>query len=512
MNIADALDRNTLFFPDNEALVHRDRRWTYAEFRRDADRFAHALTELGIKKGDHVCIFMGNCAEFAIAFYGILKVGATAVSVSSMCRCEEVEYMATNSEAKALVAGSDYLEEVPARSDMPSVEQVVAVESAERSSPAEVEGVDHGFWDVIRDRPEHFATVYTDRDDGAEIIYTSGTTGKPKGAVLTHGNVVSNTYSTAHQTGMSPDDRLICFLPMYHSFAQNFIFNASVNAASTLVILPKFESDDVLETLKHERITRWYAVPTIYIMMLDTPGVEEAFSTVTYCFSAASSMPGEVARQWGERLNLPINEGYGLTESTPSATYNHEFRHKEGSVGTPIENVEVQIWDDDNRPLPPGEVGQIVIKGPNVMKEYYNDPEATAETLVDGWLKTGDVGVMDEEGYFSIVDRLKDMVNSAGLKIWPREVEEVLYRHSAVSECAVVGRPDPVYGESVVACVVVRPGESLDAEEIVSFCKEKMASYKAPKVVEFMDELPKSATGKILKTDLREMVQEEDSS
>src|SRR5660397_235071 len=293
MNVADALDRNTIFFPDNEALVNRDRRWTYAEFRRDADRFAHALTELGVVKGDRVCLFMGNCAEFAIAFYGILKVGAIA----------------------------------------------------------EVHSV-------------FFETVYTDRDDGAEIIYTSGTTGKPKGVVLTHGNVVSNTNATVHLTGMSHEDRLICFLPLYHSFAQNFIFNSSVNVGSTLVILPKFELDQVLETLKRERITRWHAVPTIYIMMLDAPGMEEAFATVRYCFSAASSMPGEVARQWKERLGLPINEGYGLTESTPSATYNHQFRHKEGSIGTPIENVEVQIWSDDDEPLPRGEVGQIVIKGP----------------------------------------------------------------------------------------------------------------------------------------------------
>src|SRR5660397_229604 len=384
--------------------------------------------------------------------------------------------------------------------------RLVAVESEEGSLPTGREGVDHGFCEIMEGHSVFFETVYTDRDDGAEIIYTSGTTGKPKGVVLTHGNVVSNTNATVHLTGMSHEDRLICFLPLYHSFAQNFIFNSSVNVGSTLVILPKFELDQVLETLKRERITRWHAVPTIYIMMLDAPGMEEAFATVRYCFSAASSMPGEVARQWKERLGLPINEGYGLTESTPSATYNHQFRHKEGSIGTPIENVEVQIWSDDDEPLPRGEVGQIVIKGPNVMKEYYNNPQATAETLVNGWLKTGDVGVEDEEGYFSIVDRLKDMVNSAGLKIWPREVEEVIYRLSAVSECAVVGRPDPVFGESVVACIVVRAGESLDEDEVVSFCKEHIASYKAPKNVEFMDQLPKSATGKILKTELRETV------
>ena len=324
---------------------------------------------------------------------------------------------------------------------------------------------------------------------------------------LTHGNVVSNTNAANHTTGMTPDDRLICFLPLYHSFAQNFIFNSCVNCGSTLVIMPKFELEPVLETMRRERVTRWFAVPTLYILVLGTEAVEEAFASVTYCFSAASSMPSEVARRWHDRFGLTINEGYGLTESTPFATYNHQHRHKEGSVGTPVENVEIQIWGPDRRPLPVGEPGEIVIKGPNIMKGYFNDPQATAEVLVDGWLRTGDVGVMDEEGYVAIVDRLKDMVNSAGLKIWPREVEEVLYEHGAIEECAVIGVPDPFFGESVKACVVLRTGAALREEEVILYCKSRLAGYKAPKFVEFMDGLPKSATGKILKTELRRMAE-----
>ncbi|MCL5942572.1 MAG: long-chain fatty acid--CoA ligase [Actinobacteria bacterium] len=497
MNIADALDRNVIFFPDNEALVDGGRRWTYREFRRDADRFAHALTDLGVGHGDRVGLFMGNCAEFAIAFYGALKVGAIVVSLSSMCKCGEIEYMVTHSTPRVLVVGGANLGEVPARAAIPSVEHVVVVGGG-AGGPA-----DHAFWDLLAGRPDHFATVYTDREEGAEIIYTGGTTGAAKGVLLTHGNVVSNTNTNVHLTGLTPEDRLICFLPLYHSFAQNFIFNVCVNRGATLVILPKFEVESVLRTMREERVTRWYAVPTIYIMVLDVPDADEAFAHVNYCFSAAASMPVEVARRWKERFGLVINEGYGLTESTPSATYNHQYRHKAGTVGTPIDNVEVQIWDADNRPLPPGEVGEIVIKGPNVMKGYYNNPEATAAALVDGWLKTGDVGVMDEEGYITLVDRLKDMVNSAGLKIWPREVEEVLYQHEAVLECAVIGVPDPVYGETVKACVVVRPGVELCADDIVSYCKARLASYKAPRIVEFMEALPKSPAGKILKTELR---------
>jgi long-chain acyl-CoA synthetase len=509
MNIADALDRNTIFFPDNDAIVDGERRWSVAGFRRDADRFAHALTELGVQPGDRISLFLGNSAEFAIAFYGILKVGAIVVSISSMCRSGEVEFMLNDSEARVLVVGDHYRGEVPERAKIPTVERVIAV-GQEAGVPA---GVDLDFWSLLAGRPERFETLYTDRNAGAEIIYTSGTTGKPKGVVLTHANVMANSNSNAHDTGTSRTDRLVCFLPMYHSFAQNHIFNSAVAIGAALIILPRFEMEPVLRAMKKERVTRWYAVPTIYILVLSFPDrrlVDEAFASVEYCFSAAAAMPAEIARQWYERFDLKINEGWGLTESSPSATYNHEFRHKDGSVGTPIENVEVQVWDESNRALPSGEVGELVIRGPNVMKGYYNNPEATAAAIVDGWLKTGDVGMMDEEGYFFIVDRIKDMVNSAGLKIWPREVEEVLYLHEAVAECAVIGVPDPVFGENVKACIVLRSGADVSGEQIIVYCKSQLASYKAPKLVEFMDALPKSATGKILKTELRRMANEGD--
>lgn len=500
MNIADGLDRNASFFPENEALVDGERRWTYVDYRRDADRFAHALTELGVGKGDRVALYLGNSAEFAIAFYGILKVGAVVVSISSMSKRGEVEYMANHSEAVVLVAGAGLMGEVPEASAMPLVRHVVGVGAHERA--------DAEFWKLLEGCPERFETIYTDRQDPAEIIYTSGTTGKPKGVVLSHANVVSNTATTVSMCDMKPEDRHICFLPMYHSFAQNFIFNGSVVCGSTLVIMPKFQLEAVLARMKAERVTRWYAVPTIYILALGAgQEADEAFASVRFCFSAAATMPAEVARKWGERFGLKINEGYGLTESTPSAVYNHRHRHKQGSVGTPIENVEVQIWDEDHRPLPPGGVGEIVIKGPNVMLGYHNDPEATAQTIIDGWLRTGDVGSMDDEGYLYIVDRIKDMVNSAGLKIWPREVEEVLYEHFGVKECAIIGVPDPLYGESVKACIVLKPGVELCEEDIISYCKGRMAGYKAPKMVEFLEALPKNATGKILKSELRSMAE-----
>lgn len=502
MNIAHMLDRSAIYFSESQALVDGGRVWTYREFRREADRMAGALRGLGVVPGDRVALYLSNSAEFCIAFYGILKAGAIVTSLSAMFKAAELEWLINDCQASLIVTDSAHIAGLPSRDATPTVRELICV--------GRHDGADREFWELLAGQPDWFETVDTDREDGAEIIYTGGTTGVPKGVLLTHSNVTSNCHTNRGITGLKPEDRCLCFLPIYHSFAQNFIFNQTVAAGATLVVLPKFELEPVLETMRRERITRWFAVPTIYILILaaeNQSSVDEAFSTVTYCFSAAAAMPNEVARRWHERFGLAINEGYGLSESTPSAFYNHEIRHKPGSVGTVIDNVEAQIWDEADRPLPVGEVGQIVLKGPNIMKGYYNNPAATAEALKDGWLKTGDMGRLDDEGYLFLVDRMKDMVNSAGLKIWPREVEEVLYQHLGVAECAVIGVPDELYGESVKACVVARPGVEICAEDIIHFCKERLASYKAPRIVEFMDGLPKTPAGKVLKTELRRMAE-----
>ncbi len=494
MNIADALERNRLFFPDHEAIVFGGRTWSYAQFWDEACRVAGSLRSLGVGKGDKVCLFLTNCPEFIVAYYACQKLGAVCVSISSMSKADEVEYMVNDSEGVVLVTEAALGGEVPARDRIPGVRTVVFLEGA---------GGDRTWNDLLAGSAD-VPTEYTERDDGAAIIYTSGTTGKPKGVVLTHGNLVSNTNATKYMCGMRADDRAICFLPIYHSFAQNFIFNAVVQAGCTLVLHKKFDLDAVLESLRRDRVTRWYAVPAIYIMVLNDPRADEALKTVRYSFSAASSMPGEVARRWKDRFGLTVNEGYGLTESTPFATYNHEVRHKEGSVGTAIMNVEVRIVDPEGNEVPRRELGEIWIKGPNVMKGYYRKPEATAETVVNGWLRSGDIGYMDEEGYVFIVDRLKDMIDSAGLKVWPREVEEILYAHPNVRECAVIGVPHEVFGETVKAVVALRSPGATSVEEIVAHCKKSLADYKAPRIVEFLEDLPKNATGKILKRELRD--------
>jgi long-chain acyl-CoA synthetase len=335
------------------------------------------------------------------------------------------------------------------------------------------------------------------------LLYTSGTTGLPKGATLTHGNVVFNDYACAHHMGVRPGDRLTLFLPLFHVFGQNAIMNAAFTAGATVVLHRRFVPDQILASIARHRATMFFAVPTIFIALLDMDLARHDLSSIRYEFSAAATMPQEVSRRWSERFGRPVFEGYGLTECSPFASYNHDFRHRIGSVGTAVENVELRILDEDGHEVERGAWGEICIQGPGVMKGYWGRPEDTARAIRRGWLRSGDIGTMDDEGYVFIVDRVKDMINVSGFKVWPAEVEHALYRHPAVLEAAVYGVSDPVKGEAVRAAIILKAGATATAAEIVAFCREHLAVYKAPASVEFVRELPKSATGKILKRVLR---------
>jgi long-chain acyl-CoA synthetase len=341
-------------------------------------------------------------------------------------------------------------------------------------------------------------------EDPAALLYTSGTTGFPKGATLTHGNIVSNIWATVHHAGFTLNDRMALFLPLFHVFGQNFIMNATFTACATLVLHRRFVPDQVLDSIGRDRVTMFFAVPTIYINLLNMDLSKYDLSSIRYEFSAAATMPQEISAQWTERFGRPVYEGYGLTECSPFACYNHDFRHKFGSVGTPIENFEIKIFDEKDSEVPLGKWGEICIKGPGVMSGYWNRPEETSVALRNGWLHSGDTGTMDDEGFVFIVDRVKDMINVAGFKVWPAEVEQYLYRHPAVKELAVYGVPHPEKGETVLVAVVLKENMEVTTEEIIAFCREKMADYKVPAVVEFIEKLPKSATGKILKRVLRD--------
>lgn len=495
MNIAQNLERARLFFPDKPAVIFEGRTYTYRQLDDDVNRLANGLQALGVERGDRVALFLPNIPAFPVAYFAIQKIGGIVVSINSMFKTDEVKHIVNDSAAKVIVTTEAQRQFVPT-DDLPTLEQVVIAEGEA--------GDDLDLDELLAKGDSRFRAADMGRDDPAAILYTGGTTGFPKGATLSHSNLVSNSFATAHHAGMRPHDRLHLFLPMFHVFGQNFIMNGGVNACATLVMHRRYEPEPVLEAIQRERVTMFFAVPTIYIYLLNMDTSAYDFSSVRYYFSAAATMPQEVARRWQEEFGQNIWEGYGLTECSPFASYNHDFSPKFGSIGTPIENVEMKIWDDEGNELPAGEWGEIVIRGPNVMLGYWNSPEATEQAIHHGWLRSGDVGMTDDDGFFYIVDRVKDMINAAGFKVYPAEVEQVLYKHPAVHEAAVYGIPDPVKGEAVKAAIVLKEGATATPEQIIEYCRDRIAAYKAPREVEFVTEIPKSAVGKILKRVLRE--------
>jgi long-chain acyl-CoA synthetase len=498
MNIAQHLERAARHFPERIALIFEDRRTSYAALQAQVDRLAHALTRLGIAPGERITLLLPNIPEFAIAYLGIQKVGAVTVSANVMLTAEELRYLVEDSGSTWLFTTQTF---APAWQPLvdggafPSARVVVV----DADAPS---GTTLGA--LLADAP---ATAFPARDmdpnDPAAILYTSGTTGRQKGATLSHANLVSNTFATVHLEGITFDDRLLLFLPLFHVFGQNAIMNSAFQAAATIVLQRRYDPLETPALIERERVTMFFAVPTIYIGILNAGLDPRRLESVRYYFSAAATMPVEVARRWQSIFGRPIVEGYGLTETSPFASYNHIWEHRPGSVGTPIENVEIKILDPEDHEVEPGTWGEICIKGPNIMLGYWNRPTETDDAIRHGWFHSGDIGYIDADGYIYIVDRVKDMINSAGFKIWPREVEEVLFRHPAIRECAVVGLSDPLKGEIPAAFLVLAEGANLSAEEFDAYCRQHIASYKVPRHVEFVDALPKNATGKILKRLLR---------
>jgi long-chain acyl-CoA synthetase len=498
VNVGQSLERIAAADPERTALVYKDRRWTYRELDQHANRVGNTLRAQGLRAGDHVCVLLPNGPEFVVTYFALQKIGAVPVSLNVMLKQREIAYIANDAQASAFIGHAALWQNVPEQQDIPSVRlRVVA--------GGDAPGALH-FEDLLEGSPE-LQSLDADAEDTAAILYTSGTTGQPKGAMLTHANVMSNVDAVIHHLQMVPGDRTLCFLPLFHCFGQNFIMNATLAVGATLFLMERFVQDDVLQAIERERITVFYAVPTAYIVLLNQPDLPRYdLTSLRITFSAAAIMPLEVAERWRERFGRPIVEGYGLTETSPFACFNGEQRFKPGTVGTAIENVEVKIVDPDDREVRVGDLGEIVIRGPNVMKGYFGRPEDTAQALRGGWFHSGDIGRVDEDGYVSIVDRVKDMINVGGFKVWPREIEEVLFEHPAVKECAVIGIPDAVYGESVKAYVVLRDGVSAKSEALIAHCTERIATYKVPRAVELITTLPKSPTGKVLKRELREKV------
>ncbi len=460
-----------------------------------AAALACALQQAGVARGDRVALYLPNIPAFAVAYLAALRIGAIAVSVNAIFKSTEVTQILTDAQASVLFTVAELLPNVE-RAQIPSLKHVVLCEGGAASEALDA-------WiERAAGKPASLADMAA--DEPAAILYSSGTTGVPKGVMLTHANIQANTKTTARDLDMQPRDRLACFLPLFHVFAQNFIMNAGFEAGAGLVLWRRYTPEAVVAGIEAQRVTMFFAVPTIYIGLLNAAVPKERLASVRYYFSAAASMPEEISRRWSESYGKLVHEGYGLTESSPSAAYNHVSRHKFGSVGTAIEDTELRIVDGNERELPRGEWGEIAIRGPGVMKGYWKRPEDTARALRGGWLHTGDIGRMDEEGYVYIVDRVKDMINVSGFKVWPAEVENYLYRIPGVKEVAVYGVPDALKGEAVRVAIVLKEGASLSAEEVIAWCKEHIAAYKVPVRVDMVAELPKSATGKVLKRVLRE--------
>lgn len=484
MNVAQLLEQSARDFGDRPALVAGGRQWTFRELDADASALAGGLAGLGLAPGERLGLHLPNSAEFALVYYAAQKAGLVPLSLNVTYRAEEIAYIVDDARASAVVTTGALAAHLPPRSAMPSVRHVL----------------DAGALGGLRGKPRR--ALDRDREETAAILYTSATTGRPKGVMLSHANVVSNAWATVHHLRMRPEDRGLCAVPMFHCFGQNFVMNALVTAGGCLVVHERFVPADFVQGIAQHRITLCYGVPTMYILFLAMPD-PLPFDSVRLFFSAAAPLPVDVERRWRERCGRPICQGYGLTECSPFASWNHDVHVREGSVGTPIENVEMRVVDERDVPVPDGELGEVLIKGPNVMKGYFGNPQATAEAIRDGWLHSGDIGYRDPDGYYYLVDRVKDMINVSGFKVFPREVEEVLFRHGAVREAAVIGVPDPVRGEAVKAFVVLREGARATAAELQAVCRDALAAYKVPEQVEFIDALPKNPTGKILKKELR---------
>ncbi|MDJ0687213.1 MAG: long-chain fatty acid--CoA ligase [Xenococcaceae cyanobacterium MO_188.B32] len=495
MNIAKHIERGATLFPHKTALIFENRSYTYEQLNYVVNRLTNGLHKKGVSKGDRVALFLPNIPEFVISYLAILKLGAIAVSLNAMLKSSEVRYILNDCAAQVIITTETLSENVEV-ADLPYLEHMFFAEVKTSKGISLYHLIINAF-------PEAKA-VKIEPKTPAAIIYTSGTTGFPKGATLSHGNIISNMYAQNRCCGMTADDRLLLYLPLFHCFGQNAILNSGFNVCATIVLQRRFNLEGVLEVISREKITMFFGVPTVYIKLLNDNLSASDWSSVRFCFSAASTMPVEIARRWEQQRGLRVYEGYGMTETAPCACYNHSLKYKFGSIGTPIENVEMKIVDDDGREVPTGELGEIAVRGPNVMLGYWNRPLDTDKAIRDGWFYTGDLGRRDEDGYFYIVDRLKDMINVSGFKVYPAEVENAIYQHPAVFEVAVYGVPNSVKGEIVKADIVLKPGYTTSAADIDAFCLEIIATYKRPQEIEFVDSLPKNGSGKILKRVLRQ--------
>jgi long-chain acyl-CoA synthetase len=469
---------------------------TYAQLDDASARVARLLSDRGVAAGDRVGIMLPNVPYFAVCYYGVLRAGGVVVPMNVLLKEREVAFYLADPQAKLLFAWHQFADAAERGATEVGAECVLV-------KPGEFEQLLAG----VEPQPQ---VAERAEDDTAVILYTSGTTGKPKGAELTHSNLTRNVEVVNGMFGFGEDTVTLGALPLFHSFGQTCALNATIRAGGCVTFIPRFDAAKALEIIERDKVRVFEGVPTMYAGMLhaeDREGYDT--STLQLCVSGGAAMPGEVLRGFEEAFGCKVLEGYGLSETSPVASFNHPDRERKvGSIGTPIEGVEMKVVDDKGNEVPQGEVGEIVIRGHNVMKGYWNRPEATAEAIDrDGWFRTGDMARVDEDGYFFIVDRKKEMIIRGGYNVYPREIEEVIYEHPAVREAAVIGIPHPELGEEVGAAIAVKPDADVTEAELRDFVKGRVAAYKYPRQVWFVEELPKGPTGKILKREIKAPVE-----
>ena len=510
MLLYDVLARAAAEHPGKAAVIFRDAPVTYAQMLDQVNRLASSLQARGVGAGDRVAVLLPNCPQFTVTYYATAALGAVCVPANPLLKPAELAHIWGDSSAKLVVTASPLVAgALEARRAVPCVQEIVCLGAAN-----EIPAGATNFTDLL-------ATGTPDPIDGrglieqsaAVCIYTSGTTGRPKGALLSHRNLISNCHSIREFLAFIPSDNMLCVLPLFHSFAGTVCQNAAIYIGCTVTMLEQFQPGRVLEAVARHRITLFVGVPAMYAAALQYASEKSIdTSSVRLAVSGGAPMPVPMIAAVEQRFGCPLIEGDGPTECSPVTAANPPTGvRKPGTIGIPVPGVEMRIFGDDDRELPVGEIGEIVVRGDNVMLGYHNMPEETAEAMRSGWYHTGDLGKVDEDGYYTIVDRKKDMLIVGGINVYPREIEALLYTHPAVADVAVVGRYSDLRGEEPVAVVVLREGAQATEREIVQFCRKQLANYKVPHDVVFRDALPRNDTGKVLKRLLRKEMEMETS-
>jgi long-chain acyl-CoA synthetase len=503
LNLATMLRESAAAYPDKPVMLFDGGQLTYAQLDALSDRCAAGLRASGLSPGDTVGLQLPNIPQFVVAYFGMLKAGCIGVPVNVLLKAPELAFCLGDAQVRALITWAGLADEAlkgAADAGVPAVYVVNTPGTPEVST-------ERRFEELFAVEPEGRPLEQTDPGDTALIVYTSGTTGRPKGAELTHYQLYMNADTPGRLFGIRDDDVVIVVLPLFHVFGLSSQLNICVRFGATMSLVPRFDPAKALEVMERDGVTVFEGVPTMYVALLNDPGIDRYdLSKLRIAVSGGAAIPAEVLDAFEEKFGVVILEGYGLTETASTTTFNVSAeQRKVYSVGKPIWGVEVEIWDDQGRSLPSGadHIGELVIRGVNTMRGYFHNPEATAEAFAGGWLHSGDLGYRDEDGFYFIVDRKKELIIRGGYNVYPRELEEAFYTHPAVALAAVVGVPDQRLGEEVKAFVELKPGSTASEHELIEYMKQRVAAYKYPRMVEIRDHLPKGPTGKVLKKELQ---------